>query len=67
MQIKVRLFSDIKPEAPKYRRHTLQKRPLYIMHMVAQLQQLNYERRQNSLAVDISFRPLARDAWAVRH
>ena len=26
MQIKVRLFCDIKPEAPKYRRRTLQKK-----------------------------------------
>ena len=63
MCIRDSLFSDVRPEVPKYRWHTLQKRPLYIMRMVAQLQQLNYERRQNPLAVHINFLPLTKDAW----
>ena len=66
MQIKDHLFSDIRPEVPKYRRHTLQKQPLCSMHLANKLQQLNYERRRNPLAVDLNFLPLARESCAVR-
>ena len=59
-------FGDITPAVTKYRRHTLQKQPLCSMCLANKPQQLNYERRQNSLAVNLSFRPLEKDAGAVR-
>ena len=65
-KLKVRLLSDIKPEAPKYHRRTLQKQPLCIMRLVTKLQQLNYERRRNSFTPGMKIRPPKRDSSPVR-
>ena len=48
MKLKVRLFCDIKPEAPKYRRRKTQQKQLCVRRIATKLQQLNCERRRNS-------------------